>query len=123
MNHPFWKGNGLRKIHIDYNGGNQALEFRYLERDPITGKNAYLSPGEMVSYERFENRPVKPFFSVHDGDDGILQGMFDALWRIGIRPTDLGTIDSTLAAKDQNLDDLRRIAFHALGVPNVPNSK
>jgi len=108
----------IKKLHVDYSGNSQSLEFFYIERDPYGGKQSYAAPIQMVPYDSGAYHPIKPFFSVKDDDHGMLQVMFDALWRLGIRPTDLGTIDSTLAAKDKHLEDLRKIAFHALKVPS-----
>ncbi len=123
MSNHFWKGNNTSKIQVAYSGNHQALQFFYIEIDPFTGKRKFAAPIEMVEHKVSE--PIKPFFEVKDGNEGILQGMFDGLWRMGIRPTDLGTIDSVLTAKDQHLDDLRKVAFHALGigVPHVPDRK
>jgi hypothetical protein len=114
---PFWKGNAISQIRVDYSMCDQALNFYYLENDPFDrNKRQFAEPIRMRCYS--PNDRIEPFFQVKDGNEGILQGMFDALWQMGIRPTDLGTINSTLAAKDKHLDDLRKIAFKSLNIPN-----
>lgn len=39
------------------------------------------------------------------------QGLFDALWRAGLRPSDKAAVDDVVAAKDEHIADLRRVAF------------
>lgn len=46
------------------------------------------------------------------------QGLFDALWKAGLRPSDKANVDDVVAAKDEivvakdeHIADLRRIAF------------
>ena len=39
------------------------------------------------------------------------QGLFDALWKAGLRPSDKANADDVVAAKDEHIIDLRRMAF------------
>jgi hypothetical protein len=45
-----------------------------------------------------------------------LQFLFDALWQLGFRPKKSDPSGEVLAAKDQNLADLRTILFNQLGI-------
>lgn len=45
-----------------------------------------------------------------------LQSLMDALWQIGIRPSDIGT-PGHLAATTKHLEDMRAIAFGKLELP------
>jgi hypothetical protein len=45
------------------------------------------------------------------------QNLMDELWKVGIRPTEGTGSAGSLAATQRHLDDMRRIAFHALNVP------
>jgi hypothetical protein len=45
-----------------------------------------------------------------------LQFLFDALWQLGFRPKKSDPSGEVLAAKDQNLSDLRTILFNQLGI-------
>lgn len=102
-------------LQIHYNGARQGYEFFLtLPSESGSGNRRRALP---MQFEEYNNSTtIEPFFVLRDGNDGILQQMLDALWRYGIRPTDLGTIDSTLAAKDEHLKDLKTLLFHKMGV-------
>lgn len=102
-------------LQILYSGSRQGYEF-YLTLPPEY-PNQKRRRALPIQFEEYGNATaIEPFFTLKDGNDGILQQMMDALWRYGVRPTDLGTVDSTLAAKDKHLEDLRALLFHNAGL-------
>jgi hypothetical protein len=107
--------NGRKNFRIAYNPNMQGHDFYYLDLNRESGKKIKALPIQFVECKPDER--LEPFLSVRDGEEGVLQQMMDALWAMGIRPTDRGTVDSTLKAKDEHLSDLREVAFHALGLP------
>ncbi len=44
------------------------------------------------------------------------QFLFDSLWQLGLRPPKHDPSGEVIQAKDQNLDDLRKLLFNHLGV-------
>ena len=63
-----------------------------------------------------EGTPALPILRIGDDQEDSLQSLMDAMWREGIRPTDIGT-PGHLAATQQHLLDMRAIAFSKLKVP------
>lgn len=45
------------------------------------------------------------------------QNLMDELWHVGIRPTEGTGSAGSLAATERHLEDMKRIAFHALKIP------
>lgn len=50
------------------------------------------------------------------GGPSQLQHLFDSLWQLGLRPPKHDPSGEVIQAKDQNLDDLRKLLFNTLGV-------
>jgi hypothetical protein len=50
----------------------------------------------------------------HSGND--LQHLFNALWEFGFRPPERARKDDILSAKDDHLDDLRKILFNQFSI-------
>jgi hypothetical protein len=84
--------------------------------------------GQQVGTERaklvwegadFRNMP-EPTIVCRDSEDfrgkSQLQFLFDSLWQLGFRPPKHDPSGEVIQAKDQNLDDLRKILFNQLGV-------
>ena len=64
------------------------------------------------------NRP-EPTIVCHDHRDqgkNQFQHLFDSLWQLGFRPPKHDPSGEVIQAKNQNLDDLRKLLFHQLGV-------
>lgn len=49
-----------------------------------------------------------PFLSLVTDE---VQGLMDALWAAGVRPSIRGSVDSVVAAKDDHIGDLRKVIF------------
>jgi hypothetical protein len=49
-------------------------------------------------------------------DTSTAQGLMDELWKAGIRPTEGAGSAGSMAAALEHLKDMRRIAFHQLGI-------
>jgi hypothetical protein len=58
---------------------------------------------------------VPPFMSLHTEE---AQTLMDELWRAGIRPSKKAGPETEAAALERHLADMRKLAFHALKVPN-----
>ncbi len=43
------------------------------------------------------------------------QGLFDALWEVGLRPQGTANVDGVVAAKNEHLADLRKVLVSFLG--------
>ena len=54
----------------------------------------------------------------NDRDGNQLQYLFNALWDLGFRPPKHDPSGEVIAAKDQNLKDLRTILFNTLEIPS-----
>lgn len=50
-----------------------------------------------------------------DESEVVLQHLMDSLWGQGVRPSDIGT-PGHLAATQHHLQDMRKLAFHVIGV-------
>jgi hypothetical protein len=57
----------------------------------------------------------EPTLRVSDGGDD-LQHLFNALWEFGFRPPERARKDDILSAKDDHLDDMRKILFNQLSI-------
>jgi hypothetical protein len=57
----------------------------------------------------------KPLLIIDRRDPGLTD-LMDSLWALGIRPSDIGT-PGHLAATQKHLEDMRKLAFHPLGIP------
>lgn len=57
-----------------------------------------------------EGNIVEPMLLMDEGSNGA-QNLIDALWQAGVRPSGKWDIDPVLEAKNENLEDLRRIIW------------
>lgn len=71
------------------------------------------------SREAHDAPEIPPSLSIH-GEDGpaLFQALMDALWQEGYRPKDIGTAGH-LAATQEHLEDMRKIAFTMLSHPQA----
>jgi hypothetical protein len=59
----------------------------------------------------------EPTIVCRDGEGkNPFQHLFDSLWQLGFRPPKHDPSGEVIQAKNQNLDDLRKLLFHQLGV-------
>ena len=66
-----------------------------------------------VVYGEVEGDYPEPFMSL---DAGAVQSLMDELWKCGFRPADGMGSAGQLKATQDHLEDMRSIAFQALGV-------
>ena len=111
MWHPVFRRDewGLQ-FHLDYNFSCQAVDLRIGKLS--CGK---FHTGKLEFVEDNPSEASEPTLQVRDGDDD-LQHLFNALWEFGFRPPERARKDDILSAKDDHLDDMRKILFHSLGV-------
>lgn len=103
----------MRKFQVEYDGYVQGLTLRYVERDHY-GNIKVAKPMEMVDHRSGDRS--QPFLVLPDGEESLMQDLMDSLWTCGFRPSKNRHVDEILNSKDQHLDDLRKIAFHSLGI-------
>jgi hypothetical protein len=109
MWHPMRRECGLA-FHLDSNFSNRSADLRIAK---LSCGKSYMGKLEFVETTPGSESP--PTLQVRDsGDD--LQHLFDALWEFGFRPPERARKDDILSAKDDHLDDLRKVLFHSLGV-------
>lgn len=97
-------------FHLDSNFGNQSADLRIAK---LSCGQTYMGKLEFV--ETTPGEMSEPTFQVHQsGDD--LQHLFNALWEFGFRPPERTRKDDILSAKDDHLDDIRKILFDQLGI-------
>jgi hypothetical protein len=98
------------QFHLDSNFSNQSADLRIGKLSCgvfHTGKLEFVAgePGEIS----------EPTLQVpHHGDE--LQHLFNALWEFGFRPPERARKDDILSAKDDHLDDMRKILFNQMGI-------
>lgn len=80
-------------VHILKYEDNKRYVVTNMEVDEL--QPGFMTPPPAISLER-----------------DMAQSLFDDLWRAGLRPKKL---DDT-PAKDAHIEDLRKVAFHALGI-------
>jgi hypothetical protein len=96
------------RFHVNYSIEHQAREIRVGYVD-YQGKHSYGEP--VVFTEREFGSPFPPTLRIRDKDGDSLQHLFNAMWDAGYRPRkeEIINVDSVVAAKDENLRDLRQI--------------
>ncbi len=106
-------GKGVTKTEIalsaSWNPRCQVMEMYGVGVNEM-GERCVLRPVEFskASKERFET--IEPFM-FFDGPEK-LQGLFDDMWRIGLRPTEKADgYKAELAATKTHLNDMRNIVF------------
>jgi hypothetical protein len=99
QNAPWYRGINL---HIGTNDGLVRVKDVVLEKyDPMTAGS-------------FD--PVAPLSL----DPAQAQTLMDDLWHCGIRPTEGTGSAGAMAATQRHLEDLRKVAFHALKITPSP---
>lgn len=96
-------------IARDWRGGHRLI----LIEDQAPGKIGVLAGFEWITCEEGD-----AFFG-HEGignADQLIQGIMDKAWDAGFRPAGYADVKNETTALRAHLDDLRRIAFHHLGV-------
>lgn len=77
------------------------------------------SPGGPYEHGVFEMKPVEPQTPVNPGfvlAPAAAQELLDELWRLGLRPSKGTARGEVEEAMKDHLEDLRRIACHALKI-------
>lgn len=102
------------RFHVCYNLSTQSYELRVVE--DIPGGNSMRAELRWVEVDPRSRIP--PTLELHDRDNQEpLQDLFNALWAAGIRPPkEEINVDAVVQAKDENLDDLRALLYHQLGI-------
>jgi len=97
-------------FHLDYNFDWQATDLRIAKT--FDGQRRV---GKIEFVETDPSSRSEPTLRVLDGEVGNdLQHLFNALWEFGFRPPERARKDDILSAKDDHLDDLRKILFNQL---------
>jgi len=100
----------------------------WIARRKIIGHDSTTERARIVWEETNPCDMPEPTLTVRDRDSyrgtSQLQFLFNALWDLGFRPPGsapsgevIGAMGETIAAKDQNMDDLRKLLFNQLGIP------
>jgi hypothetical protein len=97
-------------FHLDTNFYNRSADLRIAK---LSCGKSYMGKLEFVETIPGEESP--PTLQVNsNGDD--LQHLFNALWEFGFRPPERARKDDILSAKDDHLDDMRKILFTQMGI-------
>ena len=97
------------KWHCVYNPSRQCydlylLAYFYNQETPLYAKSI-----EFVEDKGFEELP--PLVRLHDRGN-VAQTLMDALWKSGLRPTEVGSAGQ-LSAVQAHLEDMRKIVFES----------
>lgn len=111
MWHPIrHKGECGLSFNIDSNFSNQSVDLRIAK---LSCGKTYMGK---IEFEELDPRNIpEPTLRVSHHGDG-LQHLFNALWEHGFRPPERARKDDILSAKDDHLDDLRKILFDQLSI-------
>lgn len=90
-----------------------------LRQELGNGTVAYANPLTFTTtlVDRDEALDAEPTFSMRVDE---AQGLLDALWQAGIRPTHGDTSPGALGATERHLADLRTLLFHTMEVKDGP---
>ena len=105
-------------FHVSYNLSTAAYELRVLKRLAFPVEKTLRAEVNWVEHDDASSIHLPPTLSMEEDFGRFpLQDLFNALWDSGIRPTveDIN-LDAVVAAKDQNLDDLRTVLFSQMGI-------
>jgi hypothetical protein len=109
MWHPTQVENGL-SFHLDNNFACQTVDLRIARTS--AGQRRV---GKIEFVETTPGSESEPTLQIgHSGSD--LQHLFNALWEFGFRPPERTRKDDILSAKDDHLDDLRKVLFNQLSI-------
>ncbi|MHC4301961.1 MAG: hypothetical protein ACYS7Y_32260 [Planctomycetota bacterium] len=106
----------------EYSIGAQALQI-YIGRRKFAGGEMLpiIERAKLVWEEIPPCNMPEPTIVCRDNDDGHeqMQHLFNSLWDLGFRPPKSDPSGEVIAAKDQNLADLRTILFKKLGIEDA----
>lgn len=89
------------KFHSFYNPCLQIVELYMRQGDS--------APEPIVMARCEENTPIEPLIKLQLVE---AQGLFDALWSAGLRPSTKEPVTGIIEAKDEHIKDLRKVAFN-----------
>ena len=114
--HPLNRENFGHQFHVCFNPSVLAHELRIIENIP-GGPNKTMC-ARVVWADAKEGDRIPPTISFPDCEGNPMQGLMDALWDSGLRPSSDRVVDNEpiLDAKDAHIYDLRTLLFHHLGV-------
>lgn len=104
--------NNRMRITADRHPWNMKVELR-LGVEAEDGSGAYTVAKPLVLEPVEDGVRVDPFVSLAPE---AAQSLMDELWRVGIRPAQGEGSAGQAQAMTNHLDDMRKIAFHALKV-------
>ena len=119
--HPFNEPNYLGLIFMaEYSPCTQSTQLFIARRKFEGGRPAGTERAKLVWEEADPRNMPEPAIVCHDSENyqgkNQFQFLFDSLWQLGFRPPKHDPSGEVIQAKDQNLDDLRKILFNQLGV-------
>jgi hypothetical protein len=117
--HPFLEPNYSGLIFMaEYSMCSQATQIFIARRKFEGGRPAGTERAKLVWEDDDPSNMPEPTIVCKDEPRGTnqLQHLFDSLWQLGFRPPQHDPSGEVIQAKNQNLDDLRKILFHQLGV-------
>ena len=97
-------------FHLDNNFNCQTVDLRITKTSDGQRRIGKIEFVEINPADRSE-----PTLQI-DNSGSDLQYLFNALWEFGFRPPERARKDDILSAKDDHLDDLRKILFNQLSI-------
>jgi hypothetical protein len=107
--HPTQVEHGL-SFHLDNNFVCQTVDLRIAKTS--AGQRQI---GKIEFVETAPESRSEPTLQLDNSGDN-LQYLFNALWEFGLRPPERARKDDILSAKDDHLDDLRKILFNQFSI-------
>ena len=107
--HPIQAEQGL-SFHLDNNFTCHTVDLRIAR---TSGGRRCVGKIEFVKTAA-DSRSEPTLQIGNSGSD--LQHLFNALWEFGFRPPERARKDDILSAKDDHLDDLRKVLFNQLSI-------
>jgi len=96
--------------------GGDTIELYALQDD---GKTFYIA--DILELKQTDRHAVlKPFIRI---EEHIAQTLMDDLWDCGLRPSEGSGSAGALKKTEHHLEDMRKIAFHKLGIINKYDAK
>lgn len=89
------------KFHAEFSAAAARFELFMVQGD-------YVPQTIVMEKREDDNLELSPLLSL---DTISAQGLFDSLWEAGLRPKNRESSDAVVAAKDEHIKDLRRVAF------------
>jgi hypothetical protein len=101
----------------EYSLSAQATQVFIARRKLVGGEPVGMERAKLEWEDSDPRNMPEPTIVCRDTEDGNqLQHLFNSLWQLGFRPPKHDPSGEVIQAKDQNLDDLRKILFNQLGV-------